>query len=191
MIRERIKNETASLHKALEEQSYGNRIMSGMLTEAEYKHILRMNYETNAAFENTWAELGFELPDSLMLGQRRKTPSILQDMEALGMETPTLPALNFPSSSYAEFIGALYVFEGSTLGGAVILKQLKKNSNLEHISSYHFYDVYGERIGMLWKIFLDHLTQITNEKEVQACIDAANNTFGILKDHMQAYRAQH
>lgn len=191
MIRERIKNETASLHKALEEQSLGDRIMSGILTEAEYKHIIKMNYDTNAAFEKTWNDLPFDIPHSLMLQHRHKTPSLKLDMELLDLDTTVIPNLKFSIGSYAEFIGALYVFEGSTLGGAVILKQLKKNKNLAHLTDFNFYNCYGDKLGMYWKLFLDHLNQIQDNDEVEACINAANHTFGILKDYMESNRSQY
>jgi heme oxygenase len=175
------------MHKALEEESFGNKIMSGQLTLADYKQIIRMNYEMNKAFEAQWNEITFELPNSLMIDQRSKMEALSRDMELLDLEK-TETSLSFPADSYPQFIGSLYVFEGSTLGGAVILKQLVKNENLKQIEEFNFYNCYGDKIGMLWKLFLDHLTAITDENEVNECIAAANTTFSVLKDYMSSAR---
>lgn len=185
MIRERIKSETAELHKALEEKSFGSKIMSGQLTLADYKQIILMNYQMNKAFEEQWKDLSFDVPPSLMLAQRHKLESLEKDMALLGI-APTDSSLSFPVATYPQFMGALYVFEGSTLGGAVIHKQLVKNQNLANLTAFNFYNCYGDKIGMLWKVFLDHLTAITNEDEVNECIAAANETFSILEEYMSS-----
>jgi heme oxygenase len=186
MIRERIKSETAQQHKALEQIAFTNAIMSKTLTEEQYKAIIEANLIANMAFEQQWNSLPFELPESLMLQARYKTEALKKDATALGIEIPQTVDYSFPTANKAAFMGSLYVFEGSTLGGAVILKQLTTNNNLNHIKEHNFYGCYGEKLGYLWKVFLDHLVEITQEDEVEVAIKAAQDTFSLNEEIFKA-----
>jgi heme oxygenase len=186
MIRERIKSETTEQHKALEQIAFTTAIMSRTLTVEQYKAIIEANLIANMAFEQQWSNLPFELPLSLMLNVRYKTEALKKDATALGIEIPESLDHTFPVENKAAFMGSLYVFEGSTLGGAVILKQLNSNQNLSHITDHHFYGCYGEKLGYLWKVFLDHLVQITDEDEVNEAIDAAQKTFSLNEEIFSA-----
>lgn len=182
MIRERIKTETAKHHEAVESVGYSGQIMSGHLTLDEYKKLILTNLVLNRAFETQWNNLPFTLPTTLLLEQRRKTEALEQDAKILGVSIPQKSDITFPASSYATFLGTLYVFEGSTLGGAIIYKQLKTNTNLTDIEDFNFYTYYGEQLGSLWKVFLEHLTQLTDAEQIESAISAAKTTFDRTKD---------
>lgn len=182
MIRERIKTETAQNHKDVEAVGYSGQIMSGRLSLAEYKKLIITNLVLNKAFETQWSSLAFDVPAELMLEQRRKTASLEKDAALLGVTVPAISDITFPADTYEAFMGSLYVFEGSTLGGAIIHKQLKQNPNLNELEGFHFYSCYGDRLGMLWKVFLDHLSQIEDTAKVDEAIEAAKNTFDTTKD---------
>jgi Heme oxygenase len=139
MIRERIKTETAKHHEAVEAVGYSGQIMSGKLTLEEYKKLIITNLALNKAFEAQWNNLPFDVPNSLLLDQRRKTEALEKDATILGVSIPKRNSTSFPTSSYATFLGTLYVFEGSTLGGAIIYKHLKQNTNLKHIKDFILY----------------------------------------------------
>lgn len=179
MIRERIKSETAEQHKNVENVGYSSRIMSGELNLDEYKNLILTNLGLNKAFEEQWSALPFDLPAELNIEQRRKTKALEDDARALGLETNVKSEFKFPVNTYEQFMGTLYVFEGSTLGGAIIAKQLIKNQNLSEVSEFNFYNCYGPMIGKLWKNFLDHLTQIKDAEKVDRAIKAAQDTFDI------------
>ncbi len=182
MIRERIKTETAKHHEAVEAVGYSGQIMSGKLTLEEYKKLIITNLALNKAFEAQWNNLPFDVPNSLLLDQRRKTEALEKDATILGVSIPEKNSTSFPTSSYATFLGTLYVFEGSTLGGAIIYKHLKQNTNLKHIKDFYFYTCYGESLGSLWKVFLEHLTQLEDEEQIDSAISAAKATFDQTKD---------
>lgn len=189
MIRERIKSETAELHKEVEMYSYAQEIMSGQLNKSQYAQIILSNYKINKAFEDGWNRLDLEVKQRLQLDKRLKVDSLLQDMQELGLEIPEIEPMSLDFSSYEEFMGALYVYEGSTLGGAVIYRQLIKNDNLKGFS-FNFYNCYGDQIGMLWKQYLDELNKIVNEHEVNQTIEAAKDCFRYIKSVMSAVDTQ-
>jgi len=182
MIRERIKTETSQNHHDVEAAGYSGQIMSGRLTVEEYKVLITVNLVLNKAFEKQWSTLPFELPKKLQLEQRRKTAALEKDAALLGLAVTGSNEIQFPVESYEAFMGTLYVFEGSTLGGAIIYKQLKQNPNLSALDEFHFYSCYGDQLGMMWKLFLDHLTQIEDTSQVDKAIASAKTTFDIIKD---------
>lgn len=179
MIRERIKTETHDAHMQLEAISYSSKIMDGTINLNQYQQLILSNYIANISFENTWDSLPFEVPESLMLNVRSKRQMLQKDLALLGFDAPKVDAY-FNFDNYAAFMGALYVFEGSTLGGAVICRKLKENPALAHLD-FHFYAAYGERLGMMWKLFLDHLIQIEDENLVNQSIVSAQNTFNVVE----------
>ena len=59
--------------------------------------------------------------------QRYRAPLILEDLARLGFPAQPPLCLAMPSlRTHAQLLGALYVMEGSTLGGQVIARQLDK-----------------------------------------------------------------
>lgn len=51
-------------------------------------------------------------------------------------------------------MGALYVMEGSTLGGRYIYKMLQGHPSLEvPVAALHFFNGYGEATSQRWKSF--------------------------------------
>lgn len=97
--------------------------------------------------------------DGLDFAERRKAARIATDLAALGWAPDaitnlpvceTLPALR----SLGEAWGALYVLEGSTLGGVTILRVLGPRLGLTPESGLSFLVGHGERTGVQWKAFL-------------------------------------
>jgi heme oxygenase len=178
MIRERIKSETAQAHRDTESVSYGKEIMSGELSLSQYKELVLKNYIANEIWERTWEKLPFEVPANVDLKTRSKRALLKKDLELLGLKEPALPDhIRFDVSSFPAFLGTMYVFEGSMLGAAIIHKQLEKNEYLQDLDGFHFYSGYGRETGTMWKSFLAVLTIITNPKEEDAAVDAANKAF--------------
>ena len=60
-----------------------------------------------------------------------------------------------PLRTHAQLLGALYVMEGSTLGGQVIARQLDKAG----IAGRTFFAGRAERTGPLWKQFSQLLAE--------------------------------
>ena len=59
-----------------------------------------------------------------------------------------------PLASFAETLGAAYVIEGSTLGGAFIHRHLASLLKLDDGQGIRFFDCYGTETGARWKQFL-------------------------------------
>jgi heme oxygenase len=184
MITERLKTETAQLHKETEDVSYGALIMSGALTPAEYAIIIEKNYILHAVLEQAFKNYApLAEVEGLDIESRYKTNSLIADMQLIGRELPKLPNINITLNSLEEALGMMYVLEGATLGGSYILKALLRTPSMQSITSYNYYGVYGDTIGPKWKTFQQILLSNVDTKEKEdVAIAAAAKTYQIFKD---------
>jgi heme oxygenase len=177
MLHEQIKQATAQHHKDAEQHSYGREIMSKTLTRDQYTQLLIANYTYIKAWESEWDSLPFEIPTSLQLDARKKVDLLENDLRHLNIEPSSVRAFDLtPAQSYEEFMGRMYVIEGSTLGGAVIEKQLRLNPNLEG-AQFAFYGGYGKELIPHWKAFLAELNNITETGQMEVAIESAKSCF--------------
>jgi heme oxygenase (biliverdin-IX-beta and delta-forming) len=113
--------------------------------------------------------------------QRRKSGLILGDLQALGAGVPFIPqAKQLPDlQNDAAAMGALYVLEGSTLGGRYIAKMLSQQVDPAlQPGQLRFFTGYGSRTGVMWTGFTGMLHEFaTDAYMVQQMADAANRTF--------------
>jgi heme oxygenase len=95
--------------------------------------------------------------DGLDMLARRRTP-LLADFAGEGA-LPDFPA----PRSRAEALGMLYVLEGSTLGGRLILRMLAERGIAD--PDLAFLDPYGRDTGCRWRSFLSVLARETDDDE--------------------------
>jgi heme oxygenase len=170
-----VKENTSRLHMELEELLIPQ--LLAIQSDGDYARILQIFYEMVYPLENLIERyLTTEmLPD---IQHRRKSNLILQDLARLGFDDTTLrnndnqPVIQ----SREQAMGALYVLEGSTLGGKIIANMLiKKNDNFK--TSLNYFTAYGTETGTKWRLFLDHLNQYQNLTQIETITKTANETF--------------
>src|SRR5208283_5357264 len=83
-----------------------------------------------------------------------------------------------PLASLAALLGALYVLEGSTLGGAQIARALKGRIGGETEEGRRFFLGHGDRHGAMWAEFVERLEVLSEDSdEADQATDAAVATF--------------
>ncbi|MBL3658350.1 biliverdin-producing heme oxygenase [Fulvivirga sediminis] len=158
MIAELLKNETAELHKLSEKNNYFREIYNSTLTLQQYETMLIRNYWLNLNVEQAAQNISeVESLSTLELAKRKKAHLIVKDLNNLDSPSIDLPEESFPELNSAEIMGALYVTEGSTLGGNIILKNLMKNKAFDGKNIFNFLSYYGENTSSYWKVFLETL----------------------------------
>jgi heme oxygenase len=143
---------TTQHHQQLEDDL---NVVERLSSPADRRAIVLRYYQMHAAAD---AVLGVWLGDMADLDytSRRRTPLLLSDLRDLGLSVPPLrDASALMVASRAEALGALYVLEGSTLGGRVIRKALAARGH-DH-AGLGFLDPYGDRTGERWKSFISVL----------------------------------
>jgi heme oxygenase (biliverdin-IX-beta and delta-forming) len=133
-----------------------------------------LHRETEAALRpHLW-----DMPD-LAFSSRVRSRQIPSKIELLWngklLVNPVLPAIG----TKAEALGALYVVEGSTLGGRKILQALRSQGL--PTDGLHFLDPYGKDAGAKWRLFLRVLERETalSETTMNECVLGAIKAFAL------------
>jgi heme oxygenase len=123
-----------------------------------YQYVLRvMNWFHVPIHEKLVAAMAKFIPDSDYMPSDRPT-WLAEDLKWFGMDAMAAPdiisACLTPRFTSAEsLIGALYVLEGSTLGGQVIARQLAESIGVSHGKGASFFYGHGGNTGSHWKDF--------------------------------------
>ncbi|UKT65479.1 biliverdin-producing heme oxygenase [Pedobacter mucosus] len=188
MIAELLKAATADNHKELESLMFVNEIMNNSLSVDEYKKLLIVNYVIHEKLEDKLISmLDNETANRLEITSRLKLPALEKDLKFWNIDRDALKNLNvdlyLPNNNIAEVLGALYVLEGSTLGGNVIKKHILANPNFKNSTEgLNYYGVYGSELGTKWKNFVLLMNEVVIEADYERCIKCANEMFNNLKN---------
>lgn len=145
---------------------------------AAYQALLQRFYGFYLPVENAlrrlpWAQVGFDIDG------RMKSALLAADLQWLGVsaamlasvpQCPTVP----PLADIPQALGYLYVSEGATLGGQVIIRQLQKRLPISRTGGGQFYNSYGAAVGPMWQQF-SHFVN-TYIMETRRSSDRANQS---------------
>ncbi|MBE8720353.1 biliverdin-producing heme oxygenase [Sphingobacterium pedocola] len=173
MLSQNIKESTSAAHQKLEGTVV--RQLKAIRSNADYAEVLKNFYAYfNAVEKAIMPYITNEvLPDYV---QRRNSSYIKQDVEELGESVDHLPEVNVPQvTSPLEALSALYVLEGSIMGGPYIVQMLNKYGITGGTS---FFSGYGEDTGKMWAAFTAVLNTYGEDPASHAkAIEVANETF--------------
>jgi heme oxygenase len=177
LLQQILKRETASYHSALEAEVD----VVGCLGSANsWLWLLKTFYTFWTPVEaRAFSPPGFGgwLPDSQ---DRRRAHRLHRDIEALGgnpddlLLCTELPQLD----SLARRFGCLYVMEGSSLGGQQIVK-LATSCGYTAERGCSYFASYGDRVGSMWKAFVEHLDAYGTAypEQMETAVASAIETF--------------
>ncbi|WP_034383842.1 biliverdin-producing heme oxygenase [Deinococcus sp. YIM 77859] len=122
--------------------------------------------------------LSLPLPAAFQLPKRLKSAALLEDLRVLGVEPASAPPayLRLPPD-VPTALGALYVLEGSTLGGQVLSRQLQARLALTPKRGLRYFSGYGPQTGAMWLAFGRALRQHVRPGEDLRVIEGAQQTF--------------
>jgi len=118
---------------------------------------------------------------------RSRLAFVRQDLAALAPgaspgPAPALPPLPNRSAAF----GAMYVLEGSALGGQVIARRVAERFGFDGQRGAAYFHGFGERTGALWREFRERLeAEVDPAHRGDACV-AAVGTFDALRQHFEA-----
>lgn len=180
----RLKEQTRSHHAALERQL---QIELRCHSRTGYTQLLSCFYGFYPPAEAALAHLPLLDEPGLELARRRKSPLLAQDLRALGYTDDRLAQVerctDLPQpATAAAGLGCLYVFEGATLGGQLIARQVAGELGLSQTNGIAFFTSYGREVGPMWRAFgavlVAHADSAACEAEI---IAAARATFVALE----------
>ncbi len=176
MLSEELKLNTKEQHQLLEKKMVEE--MKSITTLQDYAHLLSLFYSFFGGLElaidkyiNTTI-----LPDYAL---RRKSAALANDLVELCKPLPVLALKSdLPEiRDHLQSIGALYVMEGSTLGGKVIAKMMLKQLNLTEMKGVTFFTGYGEQTMRMWQTFKQTIDIPLSASEIEIITKSANDTF--------------
>ena len=173
---DRLREETAELHKSLEKDNLANKIITHSITLEEYKNLLFQNF---IAYKIAEAEIAKYLPL-----KTEKTAKLRTDLNSLRVNNLDFQ-LDFFCNNEAEAIGAAYVIEGSAMGGMLIGKEIHNCPALNGILDQQFFS--GKRDSMKgWNQFLKFLrSKDFSESEIETAARKAKETFLLFEKAFQ------
>lgn len=178
MLSTNIKEATRTAHQQLEKKVVLQ--LKAIRNEADYAALLKNFYAYFSQVEKAIAP--FITPELLPdYKDRRNSSYIKKDIEELGFSTDELPAAIAPAiANTQQALGALYVMEGSIMGGSIIVQMLAKAGISRGVS---FFSGYGPATGEMWGKFVAVMNaQATTPAEEALSVNAANETFSRFED---------
>lgn len=173
MLSTTIKEATKEAHLQLEKKVVQK--LKAIRSNQDYADLLRHFYAYFNHLEKVIAPFitADLLPD---YAQRRNSSFLQKDIEALGGNIDNLPETSVPKITNAiQALGALYVMEGSIMGGSIIVQMLAKGGITEGVS---FFSGYGPATGQMWGAFITVLNACAGNDEQEAiAVQTANDTF--------------
>lgn len=178
MISEQLKEHTREVHAATEKQLVG--LIKQLSKADDYARLLELFYSYFHPIEQQIMET---LPSEILpdLERRRKTAAILYDLRDLTARSElsvaistAIPKINTPYQA----LGALYVVEGSTLGGKVIANMISQRLNLGAPFALSFFSSYGDRAFEMWNDFKSAINNmVLTPAQSEELLQAAYETF--------------
>lgn len=183
-LRERTRPE----HEATEAQLP---LMNPSLTLAAYVAALQALYPVLRGWD-LWADQ--RCPERMrpLLAGRRRSLLLERDLRSLGSEPAGSGIVGFDSlldglapenlaGSEACFFGALYVVEGSTLGGQFIARHVEAVLGLMPGQGDAYFEGYGAETGSRWREVREALL-LQPDTLLEDTILAARRTFGLFAE---------
>ena len=173
----RLRADTRPYHDAVEQNPFNQALTAGTVTAADTARFLARMYGFVQPYEQQLRAHAARFGPAWQMNQRYRAHLILNDLSRLGAGgTPPLCPVLLPLATWPQLLGAMYVLEGSTLGGQVIARQLTKSGIIAH----EYFSGRADQTGPLWKVFCTQLTEAAPATDYTAIISSAVQTFQTL-----------
>ena len=178
---ERLKTETRPAHDRIEKAIDLNRRIA---SRDAYRDLLIRFYGFHRAWENAASPLA---PDRVFFRRRCKADLLVQDLKALGLdagEIIQLPQCHplMPLPAPEAVLGSMYVVEGSTLGGAIIAKEVERKLGFGRETGCAYFRSYGRDTAAMWKSFGRVLQAASSPQTDDLIVASAQDTFTVMHD---------
>ena len=178
-MRWRLREATDAAHRRLHGHDGFAAAAKGDISPPDYIDLLTRLYGFHRPFERAAAA---------DLAGAGRADMIVADLTALGAGVDGLPmcADGMIATDEPSLLGALYVVEGSTLGGVPIARALGKHYAE---NQRRFFLGYGERQGAMWRALVARLETLAGDERAEdAAIASALATFARFEDWMRDWR---
>lgn len=180
---QQLRANTSLSHTRLEALAISQAIVSAELTKKQYATYLSLMHDVIRDVEDfVFPVISNNITD---IEQRQKVGWLESDFQAMSLvpsqkPTPFQGRFNVPFA-----LGVMYVLEGSTLGGRVILKNVEKSLGFNPENGARYFAGYGNSTGSYWKNFLEMILRYEADSgETEAIIQGATFAFDAIYEHL-------
>ena len=181
VLRRALREKTATIHERLHQHDGFHALQLGKIDLKGYRDLLRRLYGFYLPYENA-AQAAPERSDWLR-----------RDLASLGLPNQAWLAIplceHMPMLNSAERrLGALYVVEGSTLGGRALALRLDGICGVGVADGRRFFQGRGGGTGASWTGVLNRLNDYGDDETTHAAVvDAALETFACFEQWMTGW----
>lgn len=167
-------NATRAAHRGLNHHPLLVPLVSNLLDPADYAQALAALFGPHSAIESLLADKipAADFPPRL--------PDLAADLAQLGIAPLTLAHPLPPATSVADWIGYMYVIEGSNLGGTLIARQLSRSLPECYPRAFFAHSGGAPRWEKFWQFAAAHSKP---EEHLQIC-NAAWTAFEFYQSHL-------
>jgi heme oxygenase len=178
----RLKLETEADHQLTEDSIP---LMDGDLVPSVYVSLLARLYGFIRGWE-LWTD-SVDLPRfQALLQARRRSPLLIADLDHFSAKIPDFvyagPTLD--RAALPAVLGAMYVVEGSTLGGQLIAKHVERVLQLQEGRGSAYFRGYKDSTGSMWTELKNVLVEVSDE-DADLLIHAAKVVFKDFREWMR------
>jgi heme oxygenase len=183
MLMQQLKQATQPMHVRVADLPKTLNSLPEGYSISQYQATLEAFYGFYAPFEAQLAALPYWEATDFDIMARQKTRLIADDLRVLGLSDQAIAALprcdQLPTcTSLGHALGCLYVTEGATLGGQLLVRGIRSQLGIEPFCGSSFFNSYGNRVGPMWKAFSQYVESYAGDPEVEHdAIAAAMATF--------------
>jgi heme oxygenase len=178
-----LRSATQAPHERLHHHSGLSGVQHGTISLRDYRALLGRLY-------------GFYLPfERAIGGDPLRTHWLVQDLAWLGVDATALARIRLCTAipgydCSARRLGALYVVEGSALGGRLLCRGLDRLLGASHVDGRRFFAGHGADTGMAWAAVMDRIAATGAEPVGRAAmVCAATETFEVFENWLNGWGA--
>jgi len=184
----RLREETAAAHAAVERVAG---LPDGVTCRETYRAALAAFARAIVPLERAIAQEPGLAAYGIDAAARARAPALLTDLARLGAQPPAAGA-EVGLRGTGAVLGALYVIEGSTLGGALVLRAIEERIGRDIADARAFLGGRGAEAGALWGAFRAALDRFGEERpdEQADAVAGATTAFDLFIAAFEAERAR-
>ena len=196
-VRARLREATRDVHERMHGHAGFAAVAAGAANRPDYTRVMARLWGFHAPFDAQIEAAVTRLSLPLDSAAYARAQHIRADLVWLGLSEadiaalPRCAALQPPASS-AELFGALYVIEGSTLGGVQMARALAPMLAAQGAGGSdgrRFFLGHGQSHGAMWRGFLAKLEEAAADPaDSRRIVAGAQRTFGVFEDWMSGWR---
>ncbi len=152
-------------------------LLSENLTAQKYRDVLERIYGLICPWEALLlSEIAAPLRSFALV--RCRGVQLASDIKDLGGDPSSLPTTQLPVlRTSAELLGAMYVIEGSRLGGQLIARGVTERLGPAAQDSVSYFSGFKSQTGSMWREFVEVLTNAVPDAETDHAIHGAKQMF--------------